>query len=203
MTTTICASKYFSSSDMRKLYQKGVAHFGENRVFDMLKKMDELCDLAITWHFIGHLQTNKVKPMIDRIDYLHTLDRLSLAEVIQKYATHLVKCFIQVNLTDEDQKSGISPDKLDQFLIEIKKYDKIEVIGLMTIGKDQDNQKTEEAFQRLDELAAHYGLKYKSMGMSDDYELALKHHATHLRIGRKFKELIDEEGPWDYFQETK
>ena len=188
---------------MRKLYQKGVAHFGENRVFDMLKKMDELCDLAITWHFIGHLQTNKVKPMIDRIDYLHTLDRLSLAEVIQKYATHLVKCFIQVNLTDEDQKSGISPDKLDQFLIEIKKYDKIEVIGLMTIGKDQDDQKTEEAFQRLDELAAHYGLKYKSMGMSDDYELALKHHATHLRIGRKFKELIDEEGPWDYFQETK
>lgn len=188
---TICASKYFDVLQMRKLYDKGVRHFGENRVYDMLNKMDELNDLDITWHFIGHLQTNKVKDMINRIHFLHTLDRISLAEAIQKYADHPVQCFVQVNLTDEDQKSGISPDKVDQFLIEIKKYDKIEIIGLMTIGKDQDDQKTDEAFQHLDELAKKYGLPYRSMGMSNDYELAIKHHATHLRIGRKFLEMID------------
>lgn len=197
---TICASKYFDVMQMRKLYDKGVRHFGENRVYDMLGKMAELRDLDMKWHFIGHLQTNKVKDMINQIHFLHTLDRISLAEAIQKYANHPIPCFIQVNLTDEDQKSGIAPDKVDQFLIEIKKYDKIEIIGLMTIGKDQDDKKTEEAFQTLDEIARKHGLKYRSMGMSNDYELALKHHATHLRIGRKFLSVIDQEGQWDSFQ---
>ena len=189
--TTICASKYFDVNQMRKLYQKGVLHVGENRVQDMLKKMDELSDLAFTWHFIGHLQTNKVKEMINRIDYLHTLDRLSLAETIQKYASKVLPCFIQVNLTGETQKSGLLPENLDQFLIEIKKYDKIEIIGLMTMGKDQDLEKTEEAFKQCNELAEKYNLPYRSMGMSDDYQIAIKHHATHLRLGRKFMELLD------------
>jgi len=187
----ICASKYFDASQIRKLYQKGVYDFGENRVQDMLKKMDELSDLPITWHFIGHLQTNKVKDMINTIDVLHTLDRLSLAELIQKYRKEPLPCFVQVNTTEEDQKSGITVDNLDQFLIEIKKYDKIEIIGLMTMGKDQDEVKTDQAFALLDQLASRHHLTYRSMGMTDDYELAIKHHATHLRIGRKFKELID------------
>jgi pyridoxal phosphate enzyme (YggS family) len=187
----ICASKYFDASQIRKLYQKGVYDFGENRVQDMLQKMDELSDLSITWHFIGHLQTNKVKDMINTIDVLHTLDRLSLAEFIQKYRKEPLPCFVQVNTTEEDQKSGITVDNLDQFLIEIKKYDKIEIIGLMTMGKDQDEVKTDQAFALLDQLASRHHLTYRSMGMTDDYELAIKHHATHLRIGRKFKELID------------
>jgi len=187
----VCASKYFTDLEMRKLYQQGVFHFGENRVQDFLAKKIKLTDLDMTWHFIGHLQTNKVKEMINEISYLHTLDRLSLADAIQKYAKHQVKCFVQVNLTAEDQKSGILLENLDQFLIEIKKYDKIEIIGLMTIGKDLDVAATEKAFQMLDHLADQYRLPYRSMGMSDDYELAIKHHATHLRIGRKFKELLE------------
>src|SRR3989339_491590 len=135
--TTICASKYFDAKQMRQLHEKGVIHVGENRVQDMLNKMDDL----------------------------HTLDRLSLAEQIQKYATHQIPCFIQVNLTDEPQKSGISPANLGQFLIEIKKYDKIEIIGLMTMGKDEDDEKTEEAFHLCDELAKTYNLPYRSMGI--------------------------------------
>ena len=189
--TVVCASKYFNMEQMRNLFQKGVDHFGENRVQDMLAKQQELKDLDITWHFIGHLQTNKVKDMINQIDYLHTLDRMSLVESIQKYAVKPVKWMIQVNLTDEDQKSGILPVNLDQFLIEIKKYDKIELIGLMTIGKDNDAKKTELAFKSLDQLASKYQLPFRSMGMSNDYDLAIKHHATHLRIGRKFMELLD------------
>jgi PLP dependent protein len=188
--TTVCASKYFNTDQMRLLYQKGIFHFGENRAQDLLKKMNDLNDLKITWHFIGHLQTNKVKEIINCIDYLHTLDRLNLAEMIQKYAIKPVKCFVQVNLTEENQKSGVLLPNLAQFLLEIKKYDKIEVIGLMTIGKDNDLGATEAAFEKLDQLASHYQLALRSMGMSYDYELAVKHHATHLRIGRKCLDLI-------------
>jgi pyridoxal phosphate enzyme (YggS family) len=188
--TIICASKYYDEFQIRKLYSKGVFHFGENRVQDLLKKIANLSDLEITWHFIGHLQTNKVKMMINSISYLHTLDRLNLLEMIQKYRIKPLNCFIQVNMTKEDQKSGINPDYLEEFLIEIKKYDKINIVGLMTLGKDQDEIETKKAFKGLLDLKEKYHLKYLSMGMSDDYELALHYQATHLRIGRKFTELL-------------
>jgi pyridoxal phosphate enzyme (YggS family) len=187
---TICASKYFNTEEMNVLLSKGVFHFGENRAQDLLRKKKEISDPKIIWHFIGHLQTNKVKDLINEIDYLHTLDRISLAESIQKYASKKISCFIQVNLTDEDQKSGILAANLEHFLLETKKYDKIEIIGLMTIGKDDDPLSTEIAFKKCHELSVKFDLPYLSMGMSNDYELAIKHHATHLRIGRKFRELL-------------
>lgn len=189
--TVVCASKYFSADELRVLYQKGVHHFGENKVQDFLKKQELLNDLDIKWHFIGHLQSNKVKDMINHISLLHTLDRLSVAHEIQKYARYPISCLIQVNLTEENQKSGVNPENLAQFLIEIKKYDKIEIIGLMTIGKDEDDQKTEEAFSKCEALSKIHHLPFLSMGMSNDFECALKYHATHLRIGRKFLEIID------------
>jgi len=107
--TVVCASKYFTDLEMRKLYQQSVFHFGENRVQDFLVKKVKLDDLNIMWHFIGHLQTNKVKEMINEIAYLHTLDRLNLAETIQKLANHQIMCFVQVNLTAESLKSGVLP----------------------------------------------------------------------------------------------
>lgn len=188
--TVVCASKYFSADELRVLYQKGVHHFGENKVQDFLKKQELLNDLDIKWHFIGHLQSNKVKDMINHISLLHTLDRLSVAHEIQKYARYPISCLIQVNLTEENQKSGVNPENLAQFLIEIKKYDKINIVGFMTMGKLDDLDKTEIAFKKLDELANFYNLPFRSMGMSDDYEIAIKYHATHLRIGRKFKEML-------------
>ena len=189
--TTVCASKYFNPQQLRQLHSKGVFHFGENQAQSLLKKVAELQDLPIHWHFIGHLQTNKVKDIIEVIDTLHTLDRIKLAQEIQKHAKWPIDCFIQVNLTNEPQKSGVDPENLQQFLLEIKKYDKINVVGLMTMGKDHDAQITEEAFRRLDELANAFHLPYRSMGMTDDYACALKHHTTHLRIGRKFLEWLD------------
>ena len=188
--TIICASKYFSPEQLRTIYQKGYHDFGENRVQVMLEKIEALNDLDITWHFIGHLQSNKVKDIINHIDYLHTLDRLSVAKEIQKHRTGKIKCLIQLNLTEEPQKSGIYIDKLDQFLLEIKKYDKIELVGFMTMGKDEDMIKTEAVFKKLYDLSQAYQLPLLSMGMSNDYELAIKHHATHLRIGRKFYDLL-------------
>ena len=188
--TVVCASKYFKADEIRVLYQKGIHDFGENKVQDFLKKYEVLSDLKIHWHFIGHLQSNKVKDIIDKITLLHTLDRISVANEIQKHANHKSSCLIQVNLTEEDQKSGVKPENLAQFLIEIKKYDKINVVGFMTMGKLDDQKMTEIAFHKCDELAEFYHLPFRSMGMSDDYELAMKHHATHLRIGRKFKEML-------------
>ena len=189
--TIVCASKYFSADEIRKLYQKGFRDFGENRVQDFLIKKEMLRDLKITWHFIGHLQSNKVKDLINEIDLLHTLDRLSVVKEIQKYAILPKNCLIQVNLTEEDQKSGVNPDFLPQFLLEIKKYDKINIVGLMTMGKQDDPIKTEQAFEKLDQLATNFNFPYRSMGMTDDYPLAIKHHATHLRIGRMFKSYLD------------
>lgn len=188
--TVICASKYFDTDEIKKIHHLGITHFGENRVQDLLKKQALLSDYPLIWHFIGHLQTNKVKSMINHIEYVHTLDRLSLAEAIQKYALEPKKCFIQLNLTKEDQKSGLFEDNLAEFLKEIKKYDKINIIGLMTIGKLDEIEQTEKAFQKLAELSSLYNLPYRSMGMSDDYPLAIQYGATHLRIGSKFKHFI-------------
>lgn len=189
--TIICASKYFSAEQMRTIYQKGYRDFGENRTQLLLEKINELKDLKMNWHFIGHLQSNKVRSIINDIDYLHTLDRLSLAKEIQKHANHKIKCFIQMNLTEEPQKSGLSIDKLAQFLLEIKKYDKIEVVGLMTMGKDDNLKETEIVFKKLSQLVKTHQLPLLSMGMTNDYEVAIKYHATHLRIGRKFFEVLD------------
>ena len=118
----ICASKYFNVQELKKIYQKGYHHFGENKVKDMIDNMDQLIDRDVTWHFIGHLQSNKVKDMINRIDYLHTLDRMSLVQAIQKHAIKPIDCFIQVNISRESQKSGIFIENLDDFLSKIKNY---------------------------------------------------------------------------------
>ncbi len=188
--TVICASKYFDVAQMRKLYDLGQRHFGENRAQDLLAKMDQMTDLTIIWHFIGHLQTNKVPMIINQIDVLHTLDRLKLAKSIQAHATTAKACFIQVNMTGEAQKSGLDPADLTDFLKEIRTYDKIKVIGLMTIGKADDPIKTAEAFQTLHEIASVHGLTELSMGMTEDYKIALDAKATYLRIGRKFLEAL-------------
>lgn len=188
--TIICASKYFNASELRTIYQQGFRDFGENRVNDFLAKKALLTDLDITWHFIGHLQTNKVKKVINDIDMLHTLDSMHLAIAIQKHRNNLLLCFIQLNLTIELQKSGVLVENLAHFMNEMKKYDKIKPVGFMTMGKLNDPDETAKVFKQLDELADHYQLPYKSMGMTDDYEIAITYHATHLRIGRKFKDIL-------------
>lgn len=182
--TIICASKYISSVEMRKLYEEGINHFAENRTKSLLTKKNELKDLNVTWHFIGHLQSNKIKGFINEIDYLHSLSTLKQATLINKHRIEPLKCFIQVNILNESQKSGIAENLLEEFLLSLKKYDKIEVIGLMTMGMIDNPIETERAFRRLNELKNKYQLEDLSMGMTDDYELALKHGTTFLRLGR-------------------
>ncbi|WIF89193.1 YggS family pyridoxal phosphate-dependent enzyme [Acholeplasma laidlawii] len=188
---TIVASKYFSTDEMTKIYNLGARHFGENYVQSLLDKKLSLKDLKdISWHLIGHLQSNKTKLIINEIDYLHTLDSIKLASIIQKYRNTPLNCFIQINLEKNDNKEGILIENLDEFIQEIKKYDKINLIGFMAIGAIDDVVRTEEIFKTLNDLKIKYNLNYTSMGMSNDYELALKYHSDFLRIGSLFKGVI-------------
>ncbi|VEU80827.1 YggS family pyridoxal phosphate-dependent enzyme [Haploplasma axanthum] len=186
----VCASKYFNPSEMLEIKKLGINDFGENRVQDLLAKQKELVESNIIWHFIGKLQTNKIKSMINTIDYLHSLESIAQAELIEKYRDKPLFVFIQVNISDEEQKSGINPNNLAQFINELKKYDKIVLIGLMTIGVLDNLEKTEKVFNELSKLKDKYNLKYLSMGMTGDYELAIKHGSTHLRLGTYFKNLV-------------
>ncbi len=186
----VCASKYFSSDEMRQIFKLGIEHFGENLVKDLIEKKEQLKDLPIIWHFIGHLQSNKARQIINEIDYLHSLDSLSLMKEIQKHRIKPLNAMIQVNLSEEEQKSGVLLKDLENFVKETKKYDKINLIGLMTIGVLNDLEKTELIFSQLQCLKVQYNLLFTSMGMSQDYELALKHKADFIRIGSLFKGVI-------------
>lgn len=182
--TIVCASKYVDSSKIREMYNLGVSNMGENRVQAFLEKYDELKDLNIIWHFIGHLQTNKVKDVINKITYLHSLDSIKLAKEIEKYATKKIKCFIEIN-DGEEQKTGISLDEAINFYNELKSYSKIEVVGFMSMAPNTvDEALIEEAFLRVKNLKDKIDPNlYLSMGMSNDYKIALKCGATHIRLG--------------------
>ncbi|VEU82385.1 YggS family pyridoxal phosphate-dependent enzyme [Acholeplasma hippikon] len=186
----VCASKYFTVEEMNKIYELGIRNFGENYVQDLLCKKEAVNHKDIIWHLIGHLQTNKVKQVINEIDYLHSLDSIKLAKEIQKYRINPLNCFIQLNISHEESKSGLIVENLTDFMEEIKKYDKINIIGFMAMGVDNNLVATENVFKTLNDLKKQYGLEKTSMGMSHDFELALKYQSDYLRIGSLFKGVI-------------
>ena len=188
----VAATKYVGVSEMLKLLEDGICDFGENRVDSFLEKYEMLKDNNdIKWHFIGTLQTNKVKKMIKHIDYLHSLNSLKLATIIDKYRETPLKCFLEINLTNSSTKTGIILNDVESALEEIIKLKNIEVIGLMTMTEsDMTDSEKEEVFTKLALLRSELNNKgYKSithlsMGMSDDYLIAIKCGATFVRLGR-------------------
>jgi len=192
--TLVAATKYVDSSEMRNLFKNGVTNFGENRVDAFLNKYEDLKDLNITWHFIGHLQRNKAKEVINKIDYLHSLDSLKLADEIEKYRERPLPTFVEVSINLEENKNGVPYYELEGFIKSLLKYKKIKLIGLMMmtikVSEDKENQ-----FAKLVELKKkieknlNIKIPYLSMGMSEDYLEAIKEGATHIRLGRiLFKE---------------
>lgn len=182
--TVIAATKYVSKEVCLDLFNLGVTNFGENRTDSFLEKYEYLKDKSITWHFIGKLQSKKVKDVINKIDFLHSLDRFSLADEIEKRAEKTIKCFVEVN-SGEEQKDGVSYNQFASFYEVLKKYSKIEIVGLMTMAKDNASElELEDTFNKLASLAKEYNLPFLSMGMSNDYKVALKCGATHIRLGR-------------------
>lgn len=190
----VAVTKSVGEEEMREVFASGIKVMGENRVPSLLEKQKALADIReeIEWHFIGNLQTRPVKDMINQIDYLHSLDRIKLAKEIQKRAEKQVKCFLQVNVSGEDSKSGFTPDEVIDVIGELATFDKILVVGLMTMAPiDASDDELREYFKTLKEtqLAVanenfpHAPCTELSMGMSQDYDIALEEGATYIRVG--------------------
>ena len=168
----------------------GIHDFGESRVSAFLEKEEALENEPITWHFLGTLQSKKVKKMIEKIDCLHSLDRLSVAKEIEKRRTKPLECLIQVNISGEESKHGVEPGEVSNFVETLNPYEKINVIGLMGIAKRTDDETViREQFRSLRHLRDatvkhHPSCKELSMGMSEDYQIAIEEGATMLRLGR-------------------
>ena len=189
--TIIAASKYVEADDIKHLLDAGINNIGENRVDSFLHKYEVLKDEKIVWHFIGHLQRNKALDVIEKIDYLHSLDSLKLASLINTHRNKPLKCFVEVSINLEENKNGVPYFEAKNFISELKPMKNIEVVGLMMMAVNHsDAQSLNDQFAKLallrDEFEQELNIKipYLSMGMSDDYQIAIKNGATHIRLGR-------------------
>jgi pyridoxal phosphate enzyme (YggS family) len=199
----IAVSKTFGADAVASALDYNQLDFGENRVQEMLEKEAGFRDRIIHWHLIGHLQTNKVKFVVPFVFLIHSVDSLKLAQRIQTEAAKInkvVKCLVQVNTSGEDQKTGCDPKYTLKLVKEIAQFENIKVKGLMTIGKMMDDEKDEnqrkivrENFRTLKDLfeeikplgmpGNNIDMKYLSMGMTSDYDIALEEGSNMLRIG--------------------
>ena len=189
--TLVAATKYVDVDDMEVLLANGVNNFGENRTDSFLRKYELLKNKGATWHFIGHLQRNKASEVINKIDYLHSLDSIKLAELIQSKREKPLKTFVEVSINLEETKNGVPYYEIKNFVRELLKYNKIELVGFMMMAvKASDELSLESQFAKLrilrDQIEQELNIKlpYLSMGMSEDYKEAIKEGATHIRLGR-------------------
>ncbi len=182
----IAVSKTFSLDKIQPLIDYGHLHFGENKVQEAVDKWTKIKDVNtdLKLHMIGKLQTNKVKYVVPLFDYIHSLDNQKLADVLsksQKNINRSLKYFIQVNIGNEMQKSGIPASDLDAFYNYCSKELDLNVIGLMVIPPNDKN--TKKYFEAVCNLNNSLALKELSMGMSADYEEAVNYQSTYVRIG--------------------
>ncbi|WP_221912946.1 YggS family pyridoxal phosphate-dependent enzyme [Streptococcus halichoeri] len=193
--TIVAVTKTVDIQTTAQLIDLGVTDFAENRVDKFLAKHQALKDRPVRWHFIGSLQRRKVKEIINDIDYFHALDSVKLAKEIDKRADHPIKCFLQVNISQEESKHGFLVSEIDQALNEIAALSKIELVGLMTMAPlKASNEEINRIFltaSQLRQTLAQANRKRMpftelSMGMSNDYPIAIKNGATYVRIGTAF-----------------
>jgi len=189
----IAASKYAAAGQIKEAYEAGLKAFGENRVQDLLQKQAALSDLPLEWHFIGHLQTNKVKKVVGRIELIHSVDSLKLAVEVSERAFEIRKkqpVLMQVNISLEPTKGGFGPSESLQIARRIANLKGIQLAGLMTIApftseKDVLEKHFAQAKELFDSVQRDLGpgFKWLSMGMSNDFEIAIRHGANLLRLG--------------------
>ena len=184
----VIVCKTFSMDKILPLIDAGHVHFGENKVQEAELKWKEAKKKHpnIKLHMVGKLQTNKVKAALNIFDYIHSVDNYKLGEKIVKYEKELnkkIKTFVQVNIGEEYQKSGISPKNVNQFVNYCKNSLCLNIIGLMCLPPISDN--SEKYFMHLNQLRNQTDLRHLSMGMSNDYQTAIKCGSTFLRIGSK------------------
>lgn len=193
----IAVTKYVDTAKAAQVVEAGIHHLAENRTDLFLEKYKAFENKDITWHLIGNLQRRKVKDVINLVDYFHALDSVKLAKEIEKRAEHMIKCFLEVNISGEETKHGFAPEDIDQALAEISQLDNVEIVGLMTMAPiDADNEQLDNIFASMKQLQIEIAAKEitnipcteLSMGMSRDYTRAIQQGATFVRIGTAFFE---------------
>ena len=189
----VAVSKTRSTKEINDAYNSGQKIFGENRVQEIVEKQKLLPD-DIEWHMIGHLQKNKVKYITNFISLIHSLDRISLAKEIDKYAkksNRKIDCLIQLKISSEETKFGLDISHLEDFFSEVKKYNNINLVGLMGMASfTKEKEKIIDEFNKIKELydkmkLKNSNLKILSTGMSDDYKLSLENGSNMIRLGSK------------------
>ena len=184
----IAVSKTFPIDEILPLINHGQIHFGENKVQEAIEKWQEIKQdfKHLQLHMIGKLQSNKVKFVVPLFDYIHSLDSLKLAKKIAEEQNKIkkkLKIFIQINIGNEEQKSGIDEGDLEEFYEKCVNELELNIVGLMCLPPKNNN--TKEYFIKMKNLAQKINVKELSMGMSNDYLDAAKRGATYLRIGSK------------------
>ena len=189
----IAVSKTRNVNEIFEAYTAGQKKFGENRVNEIVDKFNRLPN-DIEWHMIGHLQKNKVKYISEFISLIHSLDRLSLANEIDKNAkkhNRLIDCLIQIKISKDETKYGLNPNEIDSFYSNLKEFKNINIVGLMAMASFTDNQKIIDdefkdmfnLFEKMKHIDANF--KVLSIGMSDDYALGIKNGSNMIRVGSK------------------
>lgn len=191
----VAVSKTIPSAKIKNAVEYGIAHIGENRVQEAEHKFEQLGKIAV-WHLVGHLQTNKVKKALQIFDFIHSVDSFHLAQEISKHALQLertVECLVEVNTSGEASKYGIQPDDTLDLIRKISLLPAIQIKGLMTIGAFlPDPEDVRACFKLLRELRdtvqsyklQNVEMKYLSMGMTNDFEVAIEEGANMVRVGR-------------------
>jgi len=185
--TIVAVTKTVAPSAIVAAYELGLRHFGENKVQEAQAKIRELSWLEPqpTWHMVGHLQTNKAKIAVELFNIIHSIDSNKLAEVISRRTQQPLPVLLQVNVSGEASKSGFPAAEVEPALEAISRLSNLEVKGLMTIAPlVNDAEQVRPLFQRLRSLRDSLGLKHLSMGMTDDFEVAIEEGSTLVRIGR-------------------
>ncbi len=192
--TLIAVSKTKPVSMLQAVYDENIRNFGENKVQELVEKYDQL-PADIDWHLIGHLQRNKVKYIIDKVKLIHSVDSLRLAETIELEASKrnlIVDILIEVNVAEEDSKYGITIEETIPLVEQIAKFPHIRIKGLMTIAPYVENpEENRTVFSRLRKLSVdiaeknidNVNVEILSMGMTNDYEVAIEEGATMVRVG--------------------
>ena len=180
----IAVTKKVSTGNIRQATECGISHIGENRLQEALPKREALHDVPLTWHFIGHLQTNKAKKAVETFDWIQSVDRAELAEKLNQSTAKAIPVLIEVKLHEEGKKSGIAESALGPLVEQFRQYPQLQLRGLMAIPPFFENpEDVRPYFRKLRRLGEQFGLPELSMGMSNDFEVAVEEGATMVRIG--------------------
>lgn len=187
--TLIAVSKKKSAEQILEAYQTGHRDFGENYIQELLTKQPVLPN-DINWHFIGHLQSNKVKYIVPFITYIHSVDSEKLLVEINKQAAKnnkIIKVFLQIHIATEETKFGLSYEEADEILKKADEYKYVNIIGVMAMASNtNDENQINKEFYSISQFIKKYNqLVNLCIGMSNDYLIAIKNNATHIRIGSK------------------